>query len=376
MAAVKAEPKEPKAAPAAPLTRAERLRAKCDKMNANAKKNGITEPVAFVAGDHPEKLDLGVIPTGLFAVDFAIGGGWSRGGASELYGGKGSGKTSLALQTIGNNQTLDPDFTAAYIYIEGDDFPIETARLAKVDFNRLIILGAEKSGEDIFDKLKLLLVDEKGNPTNDLDFVVVDSIAGIATLAELESTQEEGFQKSRPGVQAAFTSKLFRLLMGGGCLGKTALLLLNQERLDLAAKQPGTKTRPGGQSMQFWPKLALHLFTFKTDRLFRKLGKEDVCYGHQVRGEVTKNNTGRAHPWSTFLYDALYGVGPNHTKMPVDVLIKTGIVTESPTGGWLSFPFAEGKDGEQKIQGRDKLGLWLAERPEVRDALLARISES
>ncbi len=282
------------------------------KLNAEAKKKGRERPIAYVVAGNEHLLDLGIIPSGNLAVDRAIGGGLSRGGMSMIAGTQGTGKTSFAMNIIAHNQRVDPEFRACYVYVEGNDFPLEAMRLAGVDESRLERLEVATHGEDIFDSMLAYLVDGKGNPLDLLDFVVIDSVAAVVPKAELDANEKEGQAKMTVGRQGAMFSKLFRDLMGIGSLGRAHLLLINQERADLAAQYAGAKTLPGGKAVMYYPKIILEFSMVKGERVVLNLGKADEkAIGHTVRFRVTKNNTGRGFPYAEGKYQVLFGRGVN-----------------------------------------------------------------
>ena len=62
-----------------------------------------------------EKLKIQFIPTPSQNVNAAIGGGFPRGRTTVIAGLPDSGKTSLALETIGKAMKEDPNFVAGWL---------------------------------------------------------------------------------------------------------------------------------------------------------------------------------------------------------------------------------------------------------------------
>ena len=55
--------------------------------------------------DKSSKMDVEVIPSGVYALDIALGvGGFPRGRVIEIYGPEGGGKTTVSLQAIAEAQ--------------------------------------------------------------------------------------------------------------------------------------------------------------------------------------------------------------------------------------------------------------------------------
>src|SRR5882762_5612637 len=59
------------------------------------------------------------LPTGIFSLDLAMGGGFPQGRAGVLYGFESAMKTTLALKLIAQAQRLLPKKRAVYFDVEG-----------------------------------------------------------------------------------------------------------------------------------------------------------------------------------------------------------------------------------------------------------------
>ncbi|MDE3164602.1 MAG: hypothetical protein KGN36_02265, partial [Acidobacteriota bacterium] len=93
---------------------------------------------AMEGAPHP---DLQFIPTGFRALDLALGGGFPRGHIVELFGPAGSGKTTIALQSIAHVQTaalnaayIDADHTFDAAYAAGLGVALERLPLIQPAF--------------------------------------------------------------------------------------------------------------------------------------------------------------------------------------------------------------------------------------------------
>ncbi|MCE7869476.1 DNA recombination/repair protein RecA, partial [bacterium CPR1] len=88
-------------------------------------------------GDASARYEVPAIPTGSLAIDVALGiGGIPRGRVTEIFGPESSGKTTLALQVVGEAQKLGG--IAAFIDVEHALDP-HYARNLGVDLDNLYV---------------------------------------------------------------------------------------------------------------------------------------------------------------------------------------------------------------------------------------------
>ena len=284
------------------------LEKRTKEINRKAKRDG-DDPIAFFAKGHEHLLDLGIVETGNPAIDRALQGGLPRGQFVMFMGQEGTGKTCLSFDIIAHNQKLDPEFTALFIHLESSGFPFRSALQAGVDPTRMIIIHARESGEKTFNVMMDYLWDwETKKPSNLIDVVVIDSVAAAVPQAELDSTEEKGFESVTVGRQAAMMSKAMRVIAGTGSLGKTCLILINQLRTDVNSYGGGI-VAPGGNSVKFYPKVTVRVSAPNKGKLTRGAKTNPEVYGHTVNGMVVKNNTGLGFPSAEFKYEVHYGKG-------------------------------------------------------------------
>ena len=134
------------------------------------------------------------LPTGIFPLDYALGGGWSAGQVHSLWGHKSSGKTTVVLRTIGEALKLcavcwgRPGGTCqcgskyrrpsvAYIDPEGTlDLDWGVKQGVPKDS---ILVATPGSGEDAIDIADALL------RSGDLDVLAMDSLAFLVPEKEI-----------------------------------------------------------------------------------------------------------------------------------------------------------------------------------------------
>ncbi len=148
-------------------------------------------------GEAP-RLDVSVIPTGAINLDLALGvGGLPRGRVVEIFGPESSGKTTLSLHCIAEDQKLGN--ICAFIDAE-HALDAEYAKRLGVDIDNLI-LSQPDTGEQALDITESLV------RSNAVDLIVVDSVAALVPRAEIEGEMGD----SHMGLQARLMSQALRL---------------------------------------------------------------------------------------------------------------------------------------------------------------------
>lgn len=193
------------------------------------------------------------IPTGIFELDLALGGGFPRGKVSTVFGPESSGKTNCALLAIANHQRMFPDLTCAFVDVE-HGFDPKWAQALGVDTNKLIVIKPAFA-EQAIDMVESLMY------AGDCGLIVIDSLAALVTTSEVESSAE----KAQVGGAAIAIGKLVR---------KTTLALSEAEKDDryptlIYINQVTTKvgvmfgdpeTEPGGNRPRFQASIRLRLY--------------------------------------------------------------------------------------------------------------------
>lgn len=198
-------------------------------------------------------LDVTRIPTGLFPLDLALGGGFPRGRASIVYGPESSGKTNIALLAIANHQRLWPDLICVYVDLEGTLDPKWASTLG-VNMEKLVVLRPSYA-EQMVDMVEGLLMAE------DIGLVVIDSLAAMVTTQELDSSAE----KANVGGAALVTGKLVRKSTHAFTEAEKAgryptLLYINQTRNKIGVMYGNPETQPGGNAPQFQASIRLRVY--------------------------------------------------------------------------------------------------------------------
>ncbi|MDO9572838.1 MAG: hypothetical protein Q7J37_03030, partial [Candidatus Omnitrophota bacterium] len=140
------------------------------------------------------KANVEIIPTGALTLDLALGvGGLPRGRVVEIFGPEASGKTTLTLTAIRENQKKGG--VAAFIDAE-HAFDSTYAKLIGVNLDDLLISQPD-TGEQALEITETLV------RSNAVDLVVIDSVAALTPRAEIEGEMGD----SHMGLQARLMSQ-------------------------------------------------------------------------------------------------------------------------------------------------------------------------
>ena len=288
-----------------------------------------------------------VISTGSIGLDVALGvGGLPCGRIVEIYGPESSGKTTIAIHTIAQAQKKGG--ICAIIDAE-HTFDASYARKLGVDVDNLIISQPDygEQGLEIADRLI---------SSGAVDVVVIDSVAALVPKGELEGEMGE----SKMGLQARLMSQALRKLTATISRTGCCCIFINQLREKIGVMFGNPETTTGGNALKFYASVRLDI------RRIAQIKDGDVASGNRTRVKVVKNKV--APPFRQVEFDIIFGEGISKMGEIIDMGVDLGILQKS--GSWFSY-------NESKIgQGRDSVKQFLADNPEVSDAIEARIREA
>ena len=151
--------------------------------------------------DSDIELDIDFIPTGSINLDLALGiGGYPKGRIIEIYGQESSGKTTLTLHAIAEEQNKGG--TAAFIDAEHSFDPTYAESLG-VDLEKLIISQPD-NGE------QALEIADRLSRSGKVSLIIVDSVAALTPKAEIEGEMGD----SKMGLHARLMSQALRKMNG------------------------------------------------------------------------------------------------------------------------------------------------------------------
>lgn len=122
------------------------------------------------------------IPTGVFPLDLALGGGIPRRRLTMIAGPNGSNKTNITFKLIVQHQRMWPDKMCIFVDIEGTYDP-EWAVQFGVDVDKLHVVRPDFAEQAVDIVTELLKADDVG-------LIVIDSLGAMITQREVENSAE------------------------------------------------------------------------------------------------------------------------------------------------------------------------------------------
>lgn len=287
------------------------------------------------------KMNVETISTGSVAIDLALGvGGLPRGRIVEIYGPESSGKTTLCLSLIAEAQRMGGN--AVFIDVEHALDP-RYAKIVGVDLENLMVSQPE-CGEDALNIAETLI------RSGAIDVVVVDSVAALVSRQELDGQMGD----TTVGLQARMMSQAMRRLTAA--ISKTSCICIftNQIREKIGVMFGNPETTPGGRALKFFASVRIDI---------RRIGQikdpSGKVIGNRTKIKVVKNKV--APPFTECEFDIMYNEGISMTGSLLDLGIEQKILEKK--GAWISY------NGELIGQGRESAKAYLAQNPEVADAI-------
>lgn len=280
-------------------------------------------------------MNVEYIKTGSMALDMALGiGGIPRGRIIEIYGPESSGKTTLALHCVAEAQKQGG--TAAFIDVEHALDPVYAAALG-VDIDNLLV-SQPFTGEQALEIAEALI------RSGAIDIVVIDSVAALATRAEIEGEMGD----NHVGQLARLMSQAMRKLTGALSKSNCSAIFINQLREKIGVMYGNPETTTGGRALKFYSSVRIDVRKIETI----KNGSEIV--GSRTRAKIVKNKV--APPFREAEFDIIYGKGISKVGELVDMGLELEVLKRS--GAWFYY-------GETRIgQGRDNVKQLFEDNPE------------
>jgi recombination protein RecA len=282
------------------------------------------------------KLDVEASSTGSLGLDIALGiGGLPMGRIVEIYGPESSGKTTLTLHCVAEQQKRGG--VCAFVDAEHALDP-QYAKKLGVDLDELLISQPD-TGEQALEITDTLV------RSGAVNMVVVDSVAALTPKSELEGDMGD----SNVGVQARLMSQAMRKLTGSISRSNCMVIFINQIRMKIGVMFGSPETTTGGNALKFYSSVRLDI------RRIGAIKDRDEVVGNSARVKVVKNKV--APPFKQVEFDIMYGEGISKMGELLDLGVKAGVVDKS--GAWYSY-------GDERIgQGRENAKNYLRENSRV-----------
>ncbi len=218
------------------------------------------------------------IPTGIFPLDVATGGGFPKGRISVIYGPESSLKTTVALKAIATYQHMEPEKYAVFVDQENALDPDWATKMG-VNVDNLGY-SVPEFAEQCVDLVEQLIY------AKDVGLIVLDSIAALTSAMELDQSAES-HPVGRSGINAG---KLYR--RATTAMGKVrregrfpTLVCINQTRFKIGVTHGDPETQPGGQAFKFASALTLRVYG---KDLNEKKAHPALPWAKQVSGVIKK----------------------------------------------------------------------------------------
>ncbi|MFQ5437653.1 MAG: recombinase RecA [Paracoccaceae bacterium] len=276
--------------------------------------------------------DIEATSTGSLGLDIALGiGGLPKGRIIEIYGPESSGKTTLALHAIAEEQKKGG--ICAFVDAEHALDP-QYGRKLGVDLDELLISQPD-TGEQALEITDTLV------RSGAVSMVVVDSVAALTPKSELEGDMGD----HQVGAQARLMSQAMRKLTGSISKSNCMVVFINQIRMKIGVMFGSPETTSGGNALKFYASVRLDI------RRIGSIKDRDEIVGNATRVKIVKNKV--APPFKQVEFDIMYGEGISKTGELLDLGVKAGIVEKS--GSWYSY-------GDERVgQGRENAKTFLKE---------------
>ncbi|CUH82290.1 Recombinase A [Tritonibacter multivorans] len=274
--------------------------------------------------------------TGSLGLDIALGiGGLPMGRIIEIYGPESSGKTTLTLHCIAEQQKKGG--VCAFVDAEHALDP-QYAKKLGVDLDELLISQPD-TGEQALEITDTLV------RSGAVNMVIVDSVAALTPKSELEGDMGD----SSVGVQARLMSQAMRKLTGSISRSKCMVIFINQIRMKIGVMFGSPETTTGGNALKFYSSVRLDI------RRIGAIKDRDEVVGNSTRVKVVKNKV--APPFKQVEFDIMYGEGISKMGELLDLGVAAGVVNKS--GAWFSY-------GDERIgQGRENAKTFLRDNSRI-----------
>ena len=292
-------------------------------------------------------MDIEAVSTGSIGLDVAVGiGGLPKGRIIEVYGPESSGKTTLALHVIAQEQKNGG--ICAFVDAEHALDPSYAKKLG-VNLDDLLISQPD-AGEQALEITETLV------RSGAVSVVVVDSVAALTPRSELEGDMGD----AQVGAQARLMSQAMRKLTGSISRSNCMVIFINQIRMKIGVMFGSPETTTGGNALKFYSSVRLDI------RRIGALKDRDEIVGNSTRVKVVKNKV--APPFKQVEFDIMYGEGISKTGEIIDLGVKEGIIEKS--GAWFSY-------GDERIgQGRENAKMYLKENENICNEIEEKIRKS
>jgi len=219
----------------------------------------------------------GRIPTGIFPLDLALGGGFPRAKMSMICGLESSGKSLILYKLL--SQVQSEGKVAVLVDVEGS-YDLEWATLLGVDTKKLVYI-LPSTAEEAIDAIDGFM------NSDDVGIVGLDSIAALCSQNEVESAASKmivaGVSQMIGKLSRKITSALNRQRSSGYI---PAFISVNQVRYKVGVMYGNPEVFPGGIGLMFYHSLILRMYG--KNKMVKEISSEVPAF-REISGIVKKS---------------------------------------------------------------------------------------
>jgi recombination protein RecA len=281
------------------------------------------------------RTEMDRIPTGIFVLDYALNGGFPTGRVCMIKGKKSASKTTLALRIVASAQKMCSSCWGYPECVCGSNRKTFCAWMDQegtLDINWAKIMGVNLSELEVQRPVtaeETIDVSDLWLNSGELDLLIVDSIAAMTPIEELEKTAEKNIMGTHAKL---INSAMRRWVSAQNYCRKTfnripTIILINQVRYKVGVMFGNPETNPGGEGQKFATSVDVDLWAKKYE-MDTDTGKPlNAGFGFRV----SKNKTSPANMAGEFIM----ALSETETKKVGDICDEKFIVDESEKSGLL-----------------------------------------
>ena len=295
-----------------------------------------------------EKMDLGYVSTGVFALNKVVsgkyGGGYPIGGITEIIGESSTGKTIFITHAFKEAQKL-----GYYTILIDNEFAYSPAfaETLGVDTSKLIY-----KTPDTIEKCFSAIEDiTKEIREYDPDTPIVVGFDSIGTAQSSSEAQQDmlGGSNMDGAMRAKEVGRCLRKINPILRSRKVSLLIINQVRSKIGVMYGDPSTRAGGgKSLEFYCAVSLKVNSNKSSDVLRDANKQPIG----IKGKLVGKKNKVAIPFQECEFKLVYDKGLDPYYGLASQLEKDGLVSRA--GGWYTLI-----ENDTKFQSKDLEGLLL-----------------
>lgn len=259
------------------------------------------------------------IATDLVSLDTEVLGigGLPRGRIIEIVGPESSGKTTVALHVIAQEQKNG----GLCVFVDAEH-ALEPSYASAIGVNvNDLIVSQPDFGEQALNTVEALI------ETNAVSLIVIDSVAALVPKAELDGDMGD----SHMGLQARLMSQAMRKLNGKASKFNVTVIFINQIREKIGVMFGSPETTTGGRALKFYSSVRLDIRKIGGD--VGKITQGTEVIGHKIKIRAIKNKM--ATPFKETIVGLIYGKGFDMDSDTIEQAIAVGVILKE--GAWLKF---------------------------------------